>query len=79
MKLHFFLNVQVQPAPPTMMATASVASNMNQNNSYRYVTSSQANSQQQLPTADVGIMALFVRKIVNHKFAIFCYILLKVR
>ena len=33
------------------MAAASVASNMNQNNSYHYVTSSQANPQQQLPNA----------------------------
>lgn len=36
------------------MAAASVASNMNQNNSYHYVTSSQANPQQQLPTAAAG-------------------------
>ena len=36
------------------MAAASVTSNMNQNNSYHYVTSSQANPQQQLPTAAAG-------------------------
>ena len=43
------------------MTAASVASNMNQNNSYHYaVTSSQANPQQQLPTAAAGYNAAAV-------------------